>query len=254
MDWSAFGNLLWHWAQGLVTFAIAAWALHAAWLPPLKDFIANRLDQRFKKQLQEADHAFQEKVRHVQSQIDRELDRARKLQDREFEALTEGWAIVHEAYWRARDATNRGYEIHDLTAMGEQQRTEFIDTLSFPNWQKKEIRDLQDVAEKQRAYLKAWRWSQYNECREWRRKLQMFADRKGIFVLPEIKQRFETLHDQIKDALLEFELRIRDLNAPMNAFNQFTQADRLRDQGKPIYDELEQLIRDRVWSPIKASP
>ena len=108
MDWTASWQQLVHWAQGLGVFALLVWASHSLWLPHLKELLSDWIDRRFKKKLQEADHAFQEKVRHVQSQIDRELDRARKLQDREFEALTEGWAIVHEAYWRARDATRAG--------------------------------------------------------------------------------------------------------------------------------------------------
>lgn len=243
-------NNVWQWAQGLGVFTVLAGISYKAWLPPLQEWIAKKLDQRFAKQMQAADHAFQEKVRHVQSAIDRELDRARKLQDREFEALTEGWGIVHEAYWRARDATGHGYQIHDLQTMGDQQRDEFIDNLSFPKWQKQALRDIEDMADKQKAYLKAWRWSQYAEASARRQNLLMFADRKGIFIQPEIKARFDQLHTMISDALLEFELRIRDIDAPVNPFCEFVRSDRLRDAGKPLYDELEGMVRERIWSPV----
>jgi len=251
MDW----NSIWHWIQSLGTLInaglIVAAASAPAWLPHLKEFVLKAIDKRFEKQLQEADHAFQQQLRHVQSAIDRELDRARKLQDREFDALSKGWRIAHEAYWRARDATGRGYQVHDLTQMGAQQLDEFIDGLKFPAWQKQELRETQDIQARQRAYVKAWKSNQYIECMRWKQKLLMFADRRGIFIQPDIKQRLDALHQLIDDALLEFRLRIQDIDVGHNAFNEFVRSDRLRDEGKPVYDELEELIRTRLWSPVE---
>lgn len=251
MDW----NTAWQWLQsfsGVISATVIAAAVsYPVWLPNLKEFVLKAIDKRFEKQLQDADHAFQQQLRYVQSAIDRELDRARKLQDREFEALSKGWNIAHEAYWRARDATNRGYQVHNLLQMGAQQLEEFIDGLTFPNWQKQELRDIEDMEDKQKAYVKAWRTSQYSECIRWKQRLLMFADRKGIFIQPEIKQRFDRLHHMIDDALLEFRLRIEDLDIDHNPFNEFIRADRLRDEGKPVYDELENMIRTRLWSPVE---
>lgn len=116
-------NAVWQWLQsigGLVGASVITAAVsYPLWLPHLKEFVAGWMDRRFRKQIQDAEHAFQEKVRHVQSAIDRELDRARKLQDREFDALSTAWEILHEAFWRAREATNRGYQVNDLAAMQE---------------------------------------------------------------------------------------------------------------------------------------
>jgi hypothetical protein len=252
MDW----NAIWQWLQsfgGLVGAAVIAVALaYPFWIPHLKELVAKWIDRRFEKQLQNADHVFQEKVRHVQSAIDRELDRARKLQDREFAALSKGWEILHEAFWRAREATARGYAVHDLFAMGDDQLAEFVLRLDFPNWQKKELTDLihggaeNDVIQK--YYVKHWRWKQYAECQNWRVKLVQHVDRKGIFMQPEIKDRFDKLRVLIADALLEFQLRIKDLDVEFHAFNEHIRSDALRDAETTQYAELEKLIRDRLWS------
>jgi hypothetical protein len=255
MDWS----LAWLWLQrfgGIVGAAvIAAAASYPFWLPHISKFIAGWMDRRFKKQMQDADHAFQEKVRHVQSAIDRELDRARKLQDREFEALSKAWEILHETFWRTREATNRAYQVVDLAAMQEDQLVEFVASLDFPVWRKKQLLEMIHGGDEdeaiQKYYVKGWRTKQYSECKKWRFKLVQYIDRKGIFMQPEIKDRFEKLQQLIADALLEFELRIRDIDVQFNPYDEHTHADALRAAEKGLYVELENLIRQRIWSPVQ---
>ncbi len=255
MDW----NMVWQWLQsvgGLVGAAVvAAAASYSLWLPHLKGFIEGWMDRRFKKQMQDADHAFQEKVRHVQSAIDRELDRARKLQDREFEALSKAWEILHEALWRTREATNRGYQVVDLAAMHDDQLDEFVANLEFPGWRKKQLREMIHTGAGdeaiQKFYVKGWRTKQYSACQKWRLKLVQYIDRQGIFIQPAIKDRFNNLQQLISDALLEFELRIRDKDIPKNPYDEHIRSDALRAAETGLYVELENLIRQRIWSPVQ---
>ena len=250
-------NNIWQWVQGLSVFTVLAGISYKAWLPPLKEWITKKLDQRFAEQMQDADHAFQEKVRHVQYLIDRELDRARKLQDREFEALSRAWEILHETFWRTREATNRGYTVTDLAAMQSDQLEEFVTNLDFPGWRKKElfgmIHNGADEESIQKYYEKGWRTKQYSECEKRRVRFVKYVDRKGIFMQPEIKQRFDTMQQLIADALLEFQLRIRDTDAPVNRFNEHIQSDALRATENGLYAELETMIRKRLWSPVQPS-
>lgn len=252
-----FLNIVWHWVQGLGVFTVLAGVSYKAWLPPLKEWITKKLDQRFTKQMQAADHAFEEKVRHVQSQIDRELDRARKLQDREFEALSEAWEILHETFWRAREATDKKYQVHDLAAMQDEQLEAFVANLDFAGWQKKELGELinggaQD-ADIQRYYEKGWRWKQYAECQSWRVKLVQYVDRKGIFMQPAIKERFDKLRELIENALLEFQLRIKDIDKPINKYDEYIRSDVLKAAETGLYADLETMIRSRLWSPVQPS-
>lgn len=228
-------------AAGLVAIVAAAlWQV-------FKALCAKWLDNKFAERLKKAEQQHDVIVRHLQSTIDRELDRAIKLHGKEFDSLAEGWAILHEAYWRARDATGRGYQIHDLKQMRPQHLSEFIDNLDFSNWRKQELRDEQDPESRQKKYLNDWRTKQYSDCFDWRTKLVMFVDRNGIFMQPAIKAKFNQIYKLIDDALLEFKLRIADLNAPVNPFNEFMRSDALKD-GEATYHDLEKLIHDRVWS------
>ncbi len=259
MDWSMDWSKVWDWLQtfgGIVGAAVVVAApTYRLWLPHLNQFIAGWMDRRFQKQMQDADHAFQEKVRHIQSAIDRELDRARKLQDREFEALSKGWEILHETFWRTREATNRGYTVVDLTSMEKDQLNEFFAGLDFPDWQKKHLFEMiHDGTEEeaiQKYYVKCWRMNQYSECKKWKLKLVQYIDRKGIFMQPEIKDRFDNLYQLITDALIEFRMRIEAIDNPYKTFDEHYRADDLQAAEKGLYIELENLIRQRIWSPVQ---
>lgn len=170
-----------------------------------------------------------------------------KLHGKEFDALSEGWSLLHEAYWRAREATSRGYQIHDLNQMNSCQLTEFIDSLDFPDWRKQELRSLTDPNQRQAYYLKVWREQQYSNCSERRTDLIMFVDRKAIFIQPAIKAKFQELCNQIDNALSEFKWRILSTDIPSDQPNEFKSSDALKD-GENIYKELEILIHERLWS------
>lgn len=254
MEWDD----IWIWLQrigGVVAAAsIAVVVSYRIWLPHLREFVAGWMDRRFRKQMQDADHAFQEKVRHVQSVIDRELDRARKLQDREFEALSKAWETLHEAFWRARKATSRGYQVANLAGMQERELQGFVAGLDFPDWQKEQLLEMVrrpgEALRAQNQYTKWWRAKQYSDCEHWRIQLVQYVDRNGIFMQPEIKARFDRLHQLISDALLEFRLRIEDLDAPVNRFADFVRSEALQVAGEELCVELEGLIRQRIWSPV----
>ena len=224
-------------------------AVAAATWQAFKFLSAKWIDNKFAEALKKVEQKHDVMVRRLQSEIDRELERANKLHGKEFDSLAEGWAILHEAYWRARHATSRAYQIHDLTQMGAQQLAEFIDNLEFPNWRKQELQDEQNPEHRQKKYLVAWRTKQYSDCHDWRTKLVMFVDRSGIYMQPAIMEKFNQLYILIDDALLELRLRIADLTAPVNPFNDFVRSDALKD-GEAVYHDLEKFIHERLWSYI----
>src|SRR5262245_30594168 len=103
----------WSWFVDAVGYAfLLAVASSHWWIPGLKAVASKWLDARFAEKLKEADRVFQKQLkdmelkhdvmaRHLQSTIDREFHRATQLHNREFEALSLGWELADEAYWRA---------------------------------------------------------------------------------------------------------------------------------------------------------
>lgn len=236
---------------GLLAIATAHW-----WLPAVKSVANKWLDNRFAQKLKEADQVLQKQlkdteqkhdvlVRHLQSSIDREFDRATRLHTKEFEALSKGWKILHEAYWRARSTTARGYEIHDFTQMSEAQADHFIKASSdLRQWQKDELLAIEDPEDRNEEYKKWWWWIQYHNTEKVRMKLVMFIDRNAIFMQPEIRETFDRLERLIRDAALELKVRIQGATGE----GIFDKSAALIAAEEPVYKDLEARIHKRLWS------
>jgi hypothetical protein len=244
---------VWAWVvDGAGYLFLLAVASSPWWIAGLKSVASKWLDKRFAEKLMQVEQQHDVMIRHLQSTIDREFDRAVRLHTEEFKALSKGWIVLHDAYWRARTATGRGYQIHDFTRMSEAQAKHFIENADFPEWRKAELRAIDAANDRNKYYLPAWRWKQYGDCSEARTKLIMFIDRKAIFMQPEIREKFSAIENLIDDALLEFKLRIEDGDAP-HGFNEFIRADALKD-GETQYIELQMLIHTRIWSSTLQAP
>lgn len=236
---------------GLLIVVTAQW-----WVPALKSFASKWLDNRFAQKLQEANQAFQRQlreteqkhdvlVRHLQSSIDREFDRATRLHTEEFKALSRGWNVVHEAYWRTRQATARGYSVHDFSQMEPGQADPFIrNHAELENRQKDTLLAIERPQDRNEQYRRWWWWIQYQNCEKARMKLVMFIDRNAIFMRPEIREVFDRLQRLISDALIELQMRIQGTRGE----GTFDRSAALVAAEGPIYKDLEAKIHQRLWS------
>ncbi|MGJ7491436.1 hypothetical protein [Variovorax sp. ZT4R33] len=224
--------------------ALIILVLTAAW-QAFKHLTSKWLENRFAEKLKKIEQQHDMALRHLQSSIDRELDRARKLNAQEFDTLDEGWAILHDAYWRTRDATGRGRRDYQFEAMSEGQAAQFIESSELEEWQKQEIHVINEAAERTAYYRKAMGWLTLSKCKDSRQKLVMFVDRKAIFMLPEIRALFDRLEIMVRDALTELSTR---LEMPDDARREFSRHEVLAHDGESLYRDLEARIRDRLWS------
>ncbi|WP_213956721.1 MULTISPECIES: hypothetical protein [unclassified Variovorax] len=230
--------------------ALVILGLGAAW-QAFKHLSSKWLDSRFDEKLKNLEQQHEMSLRHLQSSIDRELDRARKLNAQEFDSLTEGWAVLHEAYWRVRQHTGRGRTVYEFQRMNEGQAEHFIENSDIDPWQKSDLRALDD-ADKRTAYFRtATDWLTLGKCNAARQKLVVFVDRNAIFMLPEIHALFDQIEQMIRAALTEFKIR---LELPSDARRDFSSFEILVEKGEPLYRELEALIRDRLWSAGAVRP
>lgn len=250
----------WSWLIDLLGYALLLLAATSAWwIPALKHVAAKWLDQRFAEKLQKADQQFQQQVkeseqrhdtlvRHLQSSIDREFDRATRLHTKEFEALTKCWRSIHKAYWLARQATASFQHLHSMQAMSPLQVQSFIDNCPLLDWQKEELRQIASEEERDSYYNKALRESRWRECMKARDALVMLTDRNAIFLMPNIRDMLDGIEKLVTSAVLELQTNLQYGTRDDEA------AKKLR-QGESLYKELETAIHARVWSsalsPIK---
>ena len=240
-------STVWQWIlSSLLTTTVLLAVLGGGW-EFLKARVSKWLDNRFDEKLKRLEQQHDVMTRHLQSSIDREFDRAKRLLAKEFDVLSELWTLMHEAYWRARDHTSRSYSYHDFSQMTDGQATAFIDNSALTDWQKVEIRAM-DSDEAQTEYFKhAIHWLYYQRCDNARQALRIYADRNSIFMEPDIRDRCEAIVQIIGAALVEYKMRIENYG-----YNGFDTHDLLAAAEDEKYKPLEKLIHARVWSAIPA--
>jgi hypothetical protein len=239
-------------------YAVVIGAVGTAIYKGIQHFGSKWLDNRFEEKLKATDRSFSAQlkdteqkhdvmVRHLQSSINREYERATQLHTKEFKALSKGWKVLHEAYWTTRTATGRGHSVHQFTEMSGDQATQFIiNHTELATWQKDELLALERPQERDTKYREWWWWIQYQNCERTRMKLVMFIDRNAIFMQPEIREVFDRLERLIRDATIELEMRIRGARGE----NTFDRSSALAASEEPIYKELEAKIHKRLWSSV----
>jgi len=210
------------------------------------------LDKRFAEQLKRVEQQHDVMVRHLQSSIDREFDRAIRLHQSEFEALSEAWNLMYDAYWKTRAATGHGIYSQDFANMTDLQAEAFIEGSDLKDWQKQELRQKTTIEERNVYYRKATDLLEDAECSSARRKALTFVERRAIFLRPDIKQRLIELHELIYKALLENQNNLR--LAEMGRHERHdSDAHKLKVEGQPILQEIEKKIHERLWSSTLTS-
>lgn len=202
------------------------------------------LDNRFGERLKRLEQQHDVMVRHLQSTIDREFDRAVRLHTKEFRALSKGWAVLHEAYWRARVATGRSLEIVQFQRMSPAQAASFIERSELEDWQREELRAIGDPKQRDEYYEPAFQWLRYRKALDAKQSLVTFIDRNAIFLQPEVRALFDQLEVLIQNALIEFKIRIEQTRPPLD----FTRSEELAAAQESTYKDLERQIHARLWS------
>ena len=104
-------------------------------------FLATKwLDTRFAERLQNLKARQDETIRHVQSSIDREIHRAKKLYDNEFTALTDCWRLLREAY--DRSAASIGSFTPQVGRMNDEELERHLSKRGMKEWQRNELKVL----------------------------------------------------------------------------------------------------------------
>ena len=198
------------------------------------------LEAQFSERLQKLKAEHDEQLRHVQSNIDREIHRARRLYDREFETLPEAWRLLSAAYVNGQATAVERYP--DLSRYTLQELKDLLSTTTMREFEKDEIcrRPQAMWTEHYRRWTAAQRLQRY-----WQelQALREYVSANSIFWSPGKKERFSSLDNLVGMAIAEMEQRVR-----MPDYHSFDEASKLMKEGPALRDELETLIRSRLWS------
>ncbi|MFL6635833.1 MAG: hypothetical protein ACJ8HJ_26335 [Massilia sp.] len=205
------------------------------------------LENKFAERLQNLKSEQDQAIRMVQSTIDREVHRAKKLYDNEFTALSESWRLLRAAY--DLSASTIGSMNTNVARMNHEELERYLVKRGMEEWQRHELLT-KNGDERQNEY---WRWSEWLravECDKRWRECRQQIDSTSIFFPAGFTEKFRAINEMISASNTEFEERIRQHKVPQygEAFDRFEWTKKLRVEGKVKMDELEEAVRDRLWS------
>ena len=205
------------------------------------------LENKFTERLQNLKSEQDQTIRMVQSTIDREVHRAKKLYDNEFTALSESWRLLMTAY--DLSASTIGSMNTNVARMNHEELERYLVKRGMEEWQRNELRTM-NGAERQDEY---WRWSEWQrlvECDKCWRECRQQIDSTSIFFPAGFTEKFRAVNEMISASNTEFQERIREHKVPHygETFDRFEWIKKLRAEGRVKMDELEGAVRDRLWS------
>jgi hypothetical protein len=239
---------MWQWLQDALgpilavvgTVAVGGGVItgFAFWL--FKQFGEKWLGNKFAERLAAFRHEQSKEMEQVKFEINKLMDRKTKLHQREFEVLPKAWSLLTKNYHSARAFTSYFQSYPDVERMGDAQLEDFLRDSPLRDWQKEELRAAPD---KNKYYQEAIFWHRLSEARTANRKSGIYLLRYGIFMRPEMKEKFTRIDTLAFKAIGEAEINRSDKIIPR------LDADHKKfwSEGEELMKELETEVQKRLW-------
>ncbi|EXI70736.1 MAG: hypothetical protein AW07_03866 [Candidatus Accumulibacter sp. SK-11] len=197
------------------------------------------LDSRFAEKLEAFKHLQAKEMEEVKFRINFLFDRAKKLNEKEYEVLPEAWGRLNDAFWKASATVSLLQSYPDLEKMSDAHFAEFLGTCRLQEWEKQELRESKT---RNAYYQQHIFWHDLSDAKTASRECHRYLSRNGIFLKSEVKDRFVLLDSLVWSALVDREVleQIKPHREPNTA------VDRLRREGEGMLKELEAIVQGRM--------
>ena len=135
-----------------------------------------------------------------------DFDRLTKFYQKEYEILPEAWIRLSKSYLNAGGCLSAVKSYPDLDRMSDSHLNEFLESSELQEWQKEE---LIQTTKKNDYYARQISWHELHNAKETLRECHIYLKTNGIFLKPEIKEKFSHIDDLIWKALVEEDGRLR---------------------------------------------
>ncbi|PZS77531.1 hypothetical protein A7X84_02470 [Stenotrophomonas maltophilia] len=210
----------------------------------LKHFASSWLEDKFKSRLQEMVHDQNKEIERLKSELTRTFDRVTRLHQQEFEILPLVWDEVHEAFWQAAALVSSFQSYPDLNSMTPAHLEEFIAQCELDAWQKAELLEANDKSAKFRFFDY---WRKASAARRAHLSALNKTSRHAIFLPESLKNEFLRILSNISTALVQHEVYFKHPLRP-GSQDSNDQIEWMQGAGKNEMDELEEVIRSKLWS------
>jgi hypothetical protein len=206
-------------------------------------FITKWLEHKFAERLETLKTEQAKALKHIQSSIDHQIHRAKKLYDTEFEVMTKSWTMLEELYGHVLDSRATAPIYSEWEAATTEQIREVLDAeTDLTEDEKTQVVEADDPADEYRVVFD-WRRAKVYEAASIA--FGHYLGSNGIFMRRDIREKFRRLSMLITLTFSEFASNIRR-NDRVNTHYLTLMID--GNEGKKVRNELRDLIEGRLWS------
>jgi hypothetical protein len=225
---------------GIGTLVIAAGGGAAVAVAIIRAFGEKWLEQKFATQLEAFKHEQQKEMEQVRYSVNSLFDRAVRLHQAEFEVVPEAWALMREAQRQASFFLAPGRMLPDWNKMNQTQFDETLEKSRLRKWEQEELRNAKD---KTTYFAKAIFWHELHDARIAHQQFEVYLAKKGVFMSPELEEKFTELCSIIRGALIEKEV------GGESEFHYYKGEDnvKLRGRGAELLEEIRKMVRGTLW-------
>lgn len=197
------------------------------------------LNADFAERLQDLKAKQDGALKHIQSEIDREIHRAKKLYDREFDVLSEAWLLL-DRIWNDALETGTYGPMYEFDGYSPDQIIEILKMdAKLTDSEMKQVAESGDLEEEVRR-IKNWqRWAKFVDNQ---RTFDTYVAANGIFMPAKVEELLTTMGRMAFSA-------INDFHGGIQAAQQdYAGLAKLQGDGQRLRAELKGLIYGRIWS------
>jgi hypothetical protein len=221
-------------------FGFASITALAYWV--FKQFGEKWLNVKFSERLKDYKHSQHRELEKLKFSINALMDRTTKLHQHEFEVLPEVWGQLAEAYGATIQFVSPIQQMQNLDGMGESHLSEFLAKCELADWQKEELKEVQD---KTTRYAEMIFWHKLNRVWSSYTSFHNYLVKNGVFIQVELKEKLYALSDLLSEAIHE---RQFEEEHPSPRVGRFPNGERLRKEGKGMLKSIETEVQTRLWN------
>lgn len=228
--------------NGAITMVLLAGGGGAAVAFGLFRYLGGKwLDDRFASRLEMLRHENAKDTERLKRVMSQQLDRATKLSQREFDALSDLWGATVDAVLATRGSYTHLIRTSDLSKMEDQAAEEYLVRLGVSDHHRREI--LSEPASSRNNLLgRSLSLKALNEAGRLTMDALRLFRRASIFLPENLREGFDDLLNLTRDALVDIEMR----NEERMSRSDLPDAERLRGEGDNLLKELEEMVRIRL--------
>ena len=199
------------------------------------------IESKFSERLEQFKHQQAIEIQKLRVKIDSTLSGVLKIQEKEFETLSEAWSKLDEALAHVNDLVSPLQYYPNLDGMTAARLVEFLDETNLRKTEKDVIRQSDEKANK---YQEINFWHRLHQVKLACSDLNKYVVRYGIFFPPNLKEKFNKIVNELKSSVLDKEIGegAKDYKTQHEAWI------KLKDEIHPLFQAIEKDIHERLQS------